>query len=312
MALGSRSHSTAYGDSVGDSSTHSRRSLGPRGVRAAAGRKAIARYRLLRARSPEQSSRPTRGVIPAVVDQLQRCSRRWRTSSRQGAAAHDDPETARRVATRAEMRQPGPWSARGRIRTATRRRVRAGLRRRLRAGLRGGGKGRATGAGATRAGDGQGRMIGGSCSARSAHGIGTAVADALLDTGRVTAGFRRRGRGGLRGGYQDGAARRWARAATTAGTRARLRRDATMAGESGGGLRGGASAAGTSAAGTLIAGLPGARRSSRSPSTAARAARRVAAAVSGPDRIVGEARGRQGRVPTTRDADQSKVIARAP
>jgi hypothetical protein len=150
---------------------------------------AIARYRyLLRTAPPEQIEQAhAEAFAQLTTDQRQQVLAQLAAAVPAGERPRtDDPQTLARVATRAEMRQPGT------------------LERAL--GGYGPGYGRG-GYGGGYGGPGMGSMIGGSLLGTiGGLVIGTAVADALFDTGM--------GDGGLFGGgdeeayaegYQDGA-----------------------------------------------------------------------------------------------------------
>ena len=186
---------------------------------------AVERYRyLLRTAPPEQIEQAHAEAFAQLTPiSASRCSPSWRPRSRPGNAR--GPTTPRRC-------------PRGHpCRDAAARDARAGVRR-LRAGLRRGGYGRVEGGYGRRYGGrraGMGSMIGGSLLGTiGGLVIGTAVADALFDTGM--------GDGGLFGGgdeeayaegYQDGGAQARRR-------RLRRRRRATSgAGDFGGGDFGG-------------------------------------------------------------------------
>jgi hypothetical protein len=163
---------------------------------------AIARYRyLLRTAPPEQIEQAHAEAFSQLsVDQRQQVLAQLAAAVPAGERPRtDDPETLARVATRAEMRQPG-----------TLERALGGYG----PGYGGGGYGPGYGGGYGRGGygggyggPGMGSMIGGSLLGTiGGLVIGTAVADALFDTGL--------GDGGLFGGgdeeayaegYQDGA-----------------------------------------------------------------------------------------------------------
>jgi hypothetical protein len=157
---------------------------------------AVARYRyLLRTAPPEQIEQAhTEAFAQLTVDQRQQVLAQLAAAVPAGERPRtDDPETLARVATRAEMRQPG-----------TLERALGGYGPGYGAGGPGGYRG---GYGGGYGGPGMGSMIGGSLLGTiGGLVIGTAVADALFDTGL--------GDGGLFGGgdeeayaegYQDGA-----------------------------------------------------------------------------------------------------------
>ena len=158
---------------------------------------AIARYRyLLRTAPPEKIEQAHAEAFAQLsTDQRQQVLAQLAAAVPAGERPRtDDPETLARVATRAEMRQPG-----------TLERALGGYG----PGYGGGGYGRGGGGygGGGYGGPGMGSMIGGSLLGTiGGLVIGTAVADALFDTGL--------GDGGLFGGgdeeayaegYQDGA-----------------------------------------------------------------------------------------------------------
>jgi hypothetical protein len=165
---------------------------------------AVARYRyLLRTAPPEQIEQAhTEAFHQLTVDQRQQVLAQLAAAVPAGERPRtDDPETLARVATRAEMRQPG-----------TLERALGGYGPGYGAGYGpgGGGYGQGGYGGGYRGGyggPGMGSMIGGSLLGTiGGLVIGTAVADALFDTGL--------GDGGLFGGgdeeayaegYQDGA-----------------------------------------------------------------------------------------------------------
>jgi hypothetical protein len=159
---------------------------------------AIARYRyLLRTAPPEQIEQAhTEAFSQLTVDQRQQVLAQLAAAVPAGERPRtDDPETLARVATRAEMRQPG-----------TLERALGGYGPGQGGGYGRGGYGPGYGGGYG-GGPGMGSMIGGSLLGTiGGLVIGTAVADALFDTGM--------GDGGLFGGgdeeayaegYQDGA-----------------------------------------------------------------------------------------------------------
>jgi hypothetical protein len=162
---------------------------------------AIARYRyLLRTAPPEQIEQAhAEAFAQLTVDQRQQVLAQLAAAVPAGERPRtDDPETLARVATRAEMRQPG-----------TLERALGGYGPGHGSGY-GGGYGRGgygPGYGGGYGGPGMGSMIGGSLLGTiGGLVIGTAVADALFDTGL--------GDGGLFGGgdedayaqgYEDGA-----------------------------------------------------------------------------------------------------------
>ena len=165
---------------------------------------AIARYRyLLRTAPPEQIEQAhAEAFAQLTVDQRQQVLAQLAAAVPAGERPRtDDPETLARVATRAEMRQPG-----------TLERALGGYGPGYGGGYGGGygrgGYGPGYGPGYGGPGMGMGSMIGGSLLGTiGGLVIGTAVADALFDTGL--------GDGGLFGGgdeeayaegYQDGAA----------------------------------------------------------------------------------------------------------
>jgi hypothetical protein len=163
---------------------------------------AVARYRyLLRTAPPEQIEQAhTEAFAQLTVDQRQQVLAQLAAAVPAGERPRtDDPATLARVATRAEMRQPG-----------TLERALGGYGPGYGAGYGPGGGhrgGYGGGYGGGYAGPGMGSMIGGSLLGTiGGLVIGTAVADALFDTGL--------GDGGLFGGgdeeayaegYQDGA-----------------------------------------------------------------------------------------------------------
>jgi hypothetical protein len=161
---------------------------------------AIARYRyLLRTAPPEQIEQAhAEAFAQLTVDQRQQVLAQLAAAVPAGERPRtDDPETLARVATRAEMRQPG-----------TLERALGGYGPGYGAGGYGrGGYGPGYGPGYGYGGPGMGSMIGGSLLGTiGGLVIGTAVADALFDTGI--------GDGGLFGGgdeeayaqgYEDGA-----------------------------------------------------------------------------------------------------------
>jgi hypothetical protein len=164
---------------------------------------AIARYRyLLRTAPPEKIEQAHAEAFAQLdADQRQQVLAQLAAAVPAGERPRtDDPDTLARVATRAEMRQPG-----------TLERALGGYGPGYGGGGYGGGYGRGgygPGYGGGYGGPGMGSMIGGSLLGTiGGLVIGTAVADALFDTGL--------GDGGLFGGgdeeayaegYQDGAA----------------------------------------------------------------------------------------------------------
>ena len=156
---------------------------------------AVARYRyLLRTAPPEQIEQAhTEAFAQLTVDQRQQVLAQLAAAvPAEERPRTDDPETLARVATRAEMRQPGT------------------LERALggygpghgQGGYRSGGYGGGYGGGM-----GMGGMIGGSLLGTiGGLVIGTAVADALFDTGMGDGGlFGGDGEEAYADGYQDGA-----------------------------------------------------------------------------------------------------------
>ena len=165
-----------------------------------ADQRAIARYRyLLRTAPPETIEQAhAEAFAQLTVDQRQQVLAQLAAAVPAGERPRtDDPETLARVATRAEMRQPG-----------TLERALGGYGPGYGGGYGPGGYGPGYGPGYGGPGMGMGSMIGGSLLGTiGGLVVGTAVADALFDTGL--------GDGGLFGGgdeeayaegYQDGAA----------------------------------------------------------------------------------------------------------
>ena len=149
---------------------------------------AIARYRyLLRTAPPEQIEQAhTEAFAQLTVDQRQQVLAQLAAAVPAGERPRtDDPETLARVATRAEMRQPG-----------TLERALGGYGPGQGGGGYGGGRYGGGGYGGGYGGPGMGSMIGGSLLGTiGGLVIGTAVADALFDSGI--------GDGGLFGGGDE-------------------------------------------------------------------------------------------------------------